>query len=61
MAFTIKTVRNRKVRHLSKVGMERNLIQAELEWKNFYQGSAKYKSLTETHWVKGFRKRTVVS
>lgn len=40
---------------------ERSLTQAELEWKNFYQGSAKYKSLTVTPWFRRFRKRTVAS
>lgn len=61
LSYGIKRGRSRKVRHFSEVGMERSLTQAGLEWKNFYQGSAKYKSLIETHWVRRFRKRTVVS
>lgn len=59
--FAIKRSLSRKVRHFSWHGEERSLTQAESEWKNFYQGSAKYKSLTETPQSRRFGNRTVAS
>lgn len=40
---------------------ETSLAQAELEEKNFYQGSAKYKSPTDTAWLRQFWKKTVAN